>query len=84
MAALGKMAVIVEAALPSGSLITARHALDVGRTVGAVPGHVDARIAEGTNQLLRDGAAVIRGGQDVLDELLGVGVRAPHAGTTAA
>jgi DNA processing protein len=73
MAALGKMAVIVEAALPSGSLITARHALDVGRAVGAVPGHVDARIAEGTNQLLRDGAVVIRGGQDVLDELLGVG-----------
>ncbi len=74
MAALGKMAVIVEAALPSGSLITARVALDLGRSVGAVPGHVDARIATGTNQLLRDGAAVIRDYRDVLDALLGVGV----------
>jgi DNA processing protein len=73
MAALGKMAVIVEAALPSGSLITSRHALDLGRSVGAVPGHVDARVAEGTNQLLRDGGVVIRGAADVLDELLGVG-----------
>jgi DNA processing protein len=73
MAALGKMAVIVEGALPSGSLITSRHALDLGRSVGAVPGHVDARNAEGTNQLLRDGAVVVRGARDVLDELLGVG-----------
>jgi DNA processing protein len=73
MAALGKMAVIVEAALPSGSLITARVALDLGRSVGAVPGHVDARIAAGTNQLLRDGAAVIRDYRDVLDGLFVVG-----------
>jgi DNA processing protein len=73
MAALGKMAVIVEAALPSGSLITARNALDLGRGVGAVPGHVDARIAAGTNQLLRDGADVIRDYRDVLDGLFDIG-----------
>ncbi len=73
MAALGSLVVIVEAALPSGSLITAREALDIGRSVGAVPGRVDARIAEGSNQLLRDGAAVIRDARDALDELVGVG-----------
>ncbi len=74
MAALASMVVIVEAAQPSGSLITAEEALKIGRTVGAVPGRVDSRVAEGTNQLLRDGAAVIRDARDVLDALLGVGV----------
>jgi DNA processing protein len=73
MAALAKLVVIVEAAQPSGSLITADEAVKIGRAVGAVPGHVDARIATGSNQLLREGAAVIREGRDVLDELLGVG-----------
>jgi DNA processing protein len=73
MAALGKMAVIVEGALPSGSLITADEALKIGRSLGAVPGHVDARVAAGTNQLLREGAAVIRDYRDVLDSLLGIG-----------
>jgi DNA processing protein len=73
MAALASVVVIVEAALPSGSLITAKAALDLGRTVGAVPGHVDSRVAEGSNQLLREGADVIRDYRDVLDSLLGVG-----------
>ena len=73
MAALASMVVIVEAAQPSGSLITADEAIKIGRTVGAVPGHVDARVAEGANQLLREGAAVIRDFRDVLDALLGVG-----------
>jgi DNA processing protein len=73
MAALAKMVVIVEAALPSGSLITSDRAVELGRAVGAVPGRVDARIAAGSNQLLREGAAVIRDVRDVLDELLGVG-----------
>jgi DNA processing protein len=73
MAAFGKMVVIVEGALPSGTLVTARIALDLGRNLGAVPGHVDARIAAGTNQLLRDGAAVIRDYRDVLDGLFDIG-----------
>jgi DNA processing protein len=73
MAALGKLIVIVEAALPSGSLITADEATKIGRSVGAVPGHVDARIATGSNQLLREGAEVIRDSRDVLDALLGIG-----------
>jgi DNA processing protein len=73
MAALASLVVIVEAAQPSGSLITADEAIRIGRSVGAVPGHVDARIAEGSNQLLREGAAVIRDARDVLDAMLGVG-----------
>jgi DNA processing protein len=75
MAALGDVTVVVEAADPSGSLITAEFAQDIGRTVGAVPGRATAWTAAGTNGLLRDGAAVIRSPQDVLDELFGPGVR---------
>jgi DNA processing protein len=74
MAALGSMTVVVEAAQPSGSLITARKALELGRELGAVPGPVTARVSEGTNGLIADGAAPIRHAQDVLDRLLGVGV----------
>lgn len=73
MAALGAMTIVVEAAEPSGSLITARQALDLGRELGAVPGRVTCRVARGSNGLIADGAAVIRDAQDVLDRLLGVG-----------
>jgi DNA processing protein len=73
MAGLAAMSIVVEAAERSGSLITAEFAEDLGREVGAVPGPVNARLAEGGNRLLRDGAVVIRGAGDVLDELFGVG-----------
>jgi DNA processing protein len=73
MAALGAITVVVEAADPSGSLITAHFATDLGRTVGAVPGQVTSRVAAGSNRLLRDGAATIRCPEDVLDELFGIG-----------
>ncbi len=75
MAALGTITVVVEAAQPSGSLITAERASKLGREVGAVPGRVTTRVAQGTNGLLADGAAVIRNAQDVLDRMLGVGVQ---------
>jgi DNA processing protein len=74
MAALGAMTVVVEARQRSGSLITSEMAQDLGREVGAVPGRVGHSPAAGTNNLLRDGAQVIRSGQDVLDSLLGIGV----------
>jgi len=74
MAALGKMTIVVEAAQPSGSLITAEQAQGLQREVGAVPGRVTTRVAAGTNALLADGAAFIRDAQDVLDRLLGVGI----------
>ena len=73
MAGLARMTVVVEAAQPSGSLITAEFAQDLGRVVGAVPGHAGARMAAGTNALLCDGARLVSGPGDVLDELLGAG-----------
>jgi DNA processing protein len=68
------MTVVVEARERSGSLITAGMASDLGREVGAVPGRVGNSTAAGANSLLRDGAHVVRGAQDVLDSLLGSGV----------
>jgi DNA processing protein len=73
MAALGGITVVVEAAERSGSLITAGMALDLGRSVGAVPGPVNSWMSTGTNQLLVDGAVPVRDAQDVLDHLLGAG-----------
>jgi DNA processing protein len=75
MAGLAQMTIVVEAADPSGSLITSDFARELGRTVAAVPGHVTSRVARGTNNLLRDGAVPITSAEDVLDELFGVGVR---------
>ena len=49
-------------------------ASDLNREVGAVPGRVGSSPAAGTNGLLREGASVIRGADDVLDSLVGVGV----------
>jgi DNA processing protein len=83
MAALGGVVVIVEAAQPSGSLITADVALRLGRTVGAVPGQLGVRVAEGTNDLLSEGAHLIRDARDVLDLLFGVGAAPPGAGRAA-
>jgi DNA processing protein len=76
MAGLARITVVVEAADPSGSLITSDFARDLGRSVAAVPGHVTARVARGTNGLLRDGAIPVTGPEDVLDELFGPGARA--------
>jgi DNA processing protein len=73
MAALAGITVVVEAAVRSGSLITATMAGDLGREVGAVPGDVGKPLSEGTNALLRDGAIVVCGAQDVLDAMLGAG-----------
>jgi DNA processing protein len=68
---LARAVIVVEAAARSGSLITARTALDQGRDVMAVPGHpFDARAA-GCNMLLRDGATLVRGSQDVLEVIGG-------------
>lgn len=65
--------VVVEAELKSGSLITARLAGEQGREVFAVPGSpLDAR-AKGTNDLIRQGAALCEGAEDVIRTLNGVG-----------
>lgn len=75
MAALAGMTVVVEAAARSGSLITADLAADLGRDLGAVPGPITSRASAGPNNLLAGGACVVRGAQDVLDAMLGPGVR---------
>lgn len=68
---MSRAVLVVEAALQSGSLITARTALDQGRDVMAVPGHPFDGRAAGCNLLLRDGATLIRGAEDVLAALSG-------------
>ena len=69
---LSRAVVVVEAAAKSGSLITAKNALDQGRDVFAVPGHpMDAR-ASGCNILIRDGAVLVRNAQDIIDEVQSV------------
>jgi DNA processing protein len=69
VAGLSRAVIVAEAAAKSGSLITAKAALDYGREVMAVPGHpFDAR-ASGCNILIRDGALLVRGPQDVLEAL---------------
>ena len=69
---LCEASIVVEAAGKSGSLITARGALDQGRDVLAVPGHpFDAR-ASGCNMLIRDGATLVRGAEDVISVLEGL------------
>ncbi|WP_243612236.1 DNA-processing protein DprA [Shimia aestuarii] len=66
---LARAVIVVEAAARSGSLLTAHGALDQGRDVLAVPGHpFDAR-ASGCNILLRDGATLVRGAQDVIEAI---------------
>ena len=69
IAGLSRAVVVVEAAAKSGSLITARNALDAHRDVLAVPGHpFDARAA-GCNMLIRDGALLVRSAADVIEAL---------------
>lgn len=66
---LARGVIVIEAAAKSGSLITARNAADQSREVLAVPGHpFDARTA-GCNMLIRDGATLIRGADDVIEAL---------------
>lgn len=68
---LARGVVLIEAASRSGSLITARYALEQGREAMACPGAPEDPRSGGCNQLIRDGAALIRNADDVLDALAG-------------
>ena len=66
---LSKAVLVVEATVRSGSLITARLALEQGRDVLAIPGYPSDPRAAGPNKLIRDGATLIRDAGDILEEL---------------
>ena len=69
---LSRAVVVIEASVHSGSLITARLAMDQGRDVLAVPGSVASGRYQGCHALIRDGARLVETVDDVLDELEGV------------
>ena len=68
IAGLSRGVIVVEAGQRSGALITSTYAGDYGRDVFAIPGEIYANMSEGCNELIRDGATLIKSAQDVLDE----------------
>jgi DNA processing protein len=60
---------VVEAGLNSGALITASQAVEQGRSVYAVPGHINAASAMGSNRLIQQGAKLVMSANDILDDL---------------
>ncbi|MGM0602862.1 MAG: DNA-processing protein DprA [Bacillota bacterium] len=66
---LADIVLVMEAGKKSGSLITVNYALEQGKDVMALPGNIDRPTSKGTNNLIKDGAAIITSIQDILDHL---------------
>lgn len=69
IAAMGLGCLVVEAALESGSLITARLAADLGRDVFAVPGSIHSPLSRGCHRLLKQGAKLVETARDIVEEI---------------
>jgi len=69
IAGLARGVLVVEAALRSGSLITARLAADAGRDVFAIPGSIHSPLAKGCHRLIREGAKLVESAHDIAEDL---------------
>jgi DNA processing protein len=72
--ALARVTILVESEEPSCTLAAARDALHAGQAVAAIPGRLDSPAARGPHALLREGATLVRGVEDVLDLVYGLGL----------